>query len=455
MRKKEVKESPSAMLMEAIAILEKEKDISRDDLFNAVEEALKTAYRNHFSKATTVRRNEKSTGGYDNVRIDMDRQTGEYHIYSLKKVVEQVNDEVLEISLADARMIDENAALDDVLEIEVMSKEFSRVSAMTAKNSVSQIIHDKEREAVADYFRSREGTIVTGICRREVKNGIRLDLGKVECTLLSNEMVGRERLRMGDRVKVYVVSVNEGGSYNNQKKKNGLSVIVSRTHPNLVAELFASEVAEIQDGTVEIKEIAREAGSRTKMAVWSNNPDVDPVGACVGLNGSRVNAVVDELRGEKIDIVAWDENPAIFIENALSPAKVTSVIAKQDENSAMVTVPDSQLSLAIGKEGQNARLAAKLTRFKIDIKSETQAAVTPGFRLEDYYDEDGNFIENDSFDAEEFEEPVSESETEEGYADGVETDGEVYEEAVEEESASEDLGDTAAESADEVDGDEA
>ncbi len=311
MRKKEVKESPSAMLMEAIAILEKEKDISRDDLFNAVEEALKTAYRNHFSKATSVRRNEKSTGGYDNVRIDMNRETGEYHIFSLRTVVEQVNDEVLEISLADARLIDENAQLGDVLEIEVISKEFSRVSAMTAKNSVSQIIHDKEREAVAGYFRSKEGTIVTGIVRRIVKNGLRLDLGKGECNLLQSEMIPMERLNIGDRVKVYVVSVNEGGN-SNQKKRNSLSVIVSRTHPNLVAELFATEVAEIQDGTVEIKEIAREAGSRTKMAVWSNNPDVDPVGACVGMNGTRVNTVVEELGGEKIDVINWDENPALL-----------------------------------------------------------------------------------------------------------------------------------------------
>lgn len=385
MAKKEVqKEDSGKELLMALEILEKEKDISKETMFEAIENSLITACKNHFGKA-------------DNMRVEIDQQSGQIKVIAEKTVVAEVEDDVLEISEEEAKKYNADAKIDDVIEVQVQSKEFGRIATQNAKNVILQKIREEERSVVVKAFQDREKQVVTGIVQRYVGKNVCIDLGKADAFLPETEQIEGETLRINDRVKVYVVEVKE----NNR----GPRISVSRTHPELVKRLFESEVSEIRDGSVEIRAIAREAGSRTKMAVWSNNSDVDPVGACVGMNGTRVNAVVDELRGEKIDIVCWDENPGILIENALSPAKVVFVIADSDEKSAKVVVPDNQLSLAIGKEGQNARLAAKLTGFKIDIKSETQAKDTPGFRLEDYYDEDEAYDEE----YEEYEEDAEEA----------------------------------------------
>lgn len=371
-RKVEQKEDSGKELLEALGVLEREKDISKETMFEAIENSLLTACKQHFGKA-------------DNMRVEIDRESGHFKVYATKTVVMKVEDDVLEIAKEDAKKINPDVKAGDVIDIEVQSKEFGRIATTNAKNVILQKIREEERSVVVKAFQDKEKQLVTGIVQRYVGKNVCIDLGKADAFLAESEQITGENLRVNDRVKVYVVEVKE----NNR----GPRISVSRTHPELVKRLFESEVSEIRDGSVEIRAIAREAGSRTKMAVWSNNSDVDPVGACVGMNGARVNAVVDELRGEKIDIVCWDENPGILIENALSPAKVVFVIADSDEKSAKVVVPDNQLSLAIGKEGQNARLAAKLTGFKIDIKSETQAKDTPGFRLEDYYDEDEEYDE--------------------------------------------------------------
>ena len=365
-------------LMLAIEMLESEKDISRDVLFDAIAASLETAYKNHFGKAE-ISKDDGTTAEntkYSNVRVDINRETGEYTVYSVREVVEEVTDPVLEISLEEARSQVPEIEPGMTVDVAVESREFGRIATMTAKNVILQKIREEERDIAYNLFADKERQVVTGIVQRNVKNGLSVNLGKTDALLLDKEMVPGERLKPNDRIKVYVLEV--------KKAPKGPRIHVSRTHPELVRRLFEAEVAEVADGTVEIRAISREAGSRTKIAVYSNNPDVDPVGACVGVTGSRVNTIVDELRGEKIDIVNWDENPAILIENSLSPARVLSVFADQDEKSAKVTVPDDQLSLAIGKEGQNARLAARLTGYKIDIKSETQAKVTPGFRFEDY-----------------------------------------------------------------------
>ena len=371
-------------LLEALDALEKEKEISKESLFEAIENSLIQACKNHFGKA-------------DNAKVTIDRETGDFRVYAEKTVVESkedVEDPVLQIALVDALLIDKDAKAGDVIEIDIKSKEFGRIAATNAKNVILQKIREEERAVLFNQFYGKERDIVTGIVQRYVGRNISIDLGKADALLSENEQVKSEHLRPTDRVKVYIYEVKD--------TTKGPKILVSRTHPELVKKLFESEVTEVRDGIVEIKAIAREAGSRTKIAVWSHNPDVDPVGACVGMNGSRVNAVVDELRGEKIDIICWDENPGILIENALSPAKVVFVIADGDEKTAKVVVPDTQLSLAIGKEGQNARLAARLTGFKIDIKSETQAKDAPGFRLEDYYDEDEEYYEEEGYEEGEY-----------------------------------------------------
>lgn len=366
-------------LLEALDMLEKEKDISKETMFEAIEKSLLTACAQHFGKA-------------DNMRVEIDRQTGDFRVIASKTVAMKPEDNVLQISKDEAKKINPSVKAGDVIDIDVQSKEFGRIATQNAKNVILQKIREEERNVLVKAFQGKERDIVTGIVQRYIGKNISIDLGKAEGFLPESEQIKTETLRPNERVKVYVVEVKE----NNR----GPRISVSRTHPELVRRLFESEVTEIRDGSVEIKAIAREAGSRTKMAVWSNNPDIDPVGACVGMNGSRVNAVVDELKGEKIDIINWDDNPGILIENALSPARVDFVFADGDEKTAKVVVPDNQLSLAIGKEGQNARLAARLTNFKIDIKSATQAQDTPGFRLEDYmddeeYDEDGYEYEED------------------------------------------------------------
>ena len=377
-------------LLEALNILEQEKNISKETLLEAIENSLITACKNHFGKS-------------ENVKVNIDPETCEYHVFQEKKVVEKVEDPVEEISLVNAKMIDSKYELDDIVNVEVKSKEFGRIATQNAKNVILQKIREEERKVLFDEYYSKEKDIVTGIVQRYVGKNVSINLGKVDAILTENEQVKGEVFQPTERIKVYILEV--------KSTSKGPRVLVSRTHPELVKRLFKSEVAEVKDGTVEIKAIAREAGSRTKIAVWSNDPDVDPVGACVGMNGARVNAIVNELRGEKIDIITWNENPAMLIENALSPAKVISVIADAEEKAAKVVVPDYQLSLAIGKEGQNARLAARLTGFKIDIKSETQAREAGDFfdyeneyEDDEYYEEDGEYNDADYQDDTEYSE---------------------------------------------------
>ena len=377
-------------LLEALNILEQEKNISKETLLEAIENSLITACKNHFGKS-------------ENVKVNIDPETCEYHVFQEKKVVEKVEDPVEEISLVNAKMIDSKYELDDIVNVEVKSKEFGRIATQNAKNVILQKIREEERKVLFDEYYSKEKDIVTGIVQRYVGKNVSINLGKVDAILTENEQVKGEVFQPTERIKVYILEV--------KSTSKGPRVLVSRTHPELVKRLFESEVAEVKDGTVEIKAIAREAGSRTKIAVWSNDPDVDPVGACVGMNGARVNAIVNELRGEKIDIITWNENPAMLIDNALSPAKVISVIADAEEKAAKVVVPDYQLSLAIGKEGQNARLAARLTGFKIDIKSETQAREAGDFfdyeneyEDDEYYDEDGGYNDADYQDDTEYSE---------------------------------------------------
>ena len=352
-------------LLEALTILEEEKNISKDTMMDAIENSLISACKNHF-------------GTSDNIKVIMDRETCDYSVFAEKEVVEEVFDPALEISLEDAEKLDSSLHLGDIAQIPVESKSFGRIATQNAKNLILQKIREEERKAVFDQYFEKEKDIVTGVVQRYVGKNISINLGRADAMLTENEQVKGEVFKPTDRIKLYVVEVKNA--------PKGPKILVSRTHPELVKRLFEAEVAEVKDGTVEIKSIAREAGSRTKMAVWSNDPNVDPVGACVGRNGARVNAVVNELRGEKIDIINWDENPALLIENALSPAKVISVLADPDEKVASVIVPDYQLSLAIGKEGQNARLAARLTGYKIDIKSETQA-IESGELPADYMDQ--------------------------------------------------------------------
>ena len=367
-------------LLEALNILEKEKNISKDTLLEAIEQSLLQACKNHFGKA-------------DNIIVNINPETCDFKVLAQREVVDTVEDPATQISLADAKMMDSKFDLGDIVNVEVKSKEFGRIAAGNAKNVILQKIGEAGRKVPYKEYFGKEREVVTGIVQRYLGRNISINLGKVDGILNENEQVKGEVFRPTERVKVYVLEVKD--------TPKGPKVLVSRTHPELVKRLFESEVTEVKDGIVEIKSIAREAGSRTKIAVWSNDPDVDPVGACVGMNGARVNTIVNELRGEKIDIINWDENPALLIENALSPAKVISVMADPDEKTARVIVPDYQLSLAIGKEGQNARLAARLTGFKIDIKSETQAREEGDF---DYYDDDEYEEEYPDSGAEQYEE---------------------------------------------------
>ncbi|MDE6902960.1 MAG: transcription termination factor NusA [Lachnospiraceae bacterium] len=366
-------------LMEALDILEKEKDIPKETLFDAIENSLITACKNHFGKA-------------DNVKVEIDKETCDFLCYAEKEVVEEVEDDVLQISLEDARELSHKAQLGDMLHVEIKSKEFGRIATQNAKNVILQKIREEERSVIYNQYYEKEKDVVTGIVQRHIGRNISINLGKADAILNESEQVKGENFRPTERIKVYILEV--------KNTPKGPRILVSRTHPELVKRLFEAEVTEIKDGTVEIMSIAREAGSRTKLAVRSINPNVDAVGACVGINGARVNSIVDELRGEKIDIVNWDENPGNLIQNALSPAKIVAVFADPDEKTAKVVVPDYQLSLAIGKEGQNARLAARLTGYKIDIKSETQAKDAVGFRYEDYVYDDEEY-EDESYDGEE------------------------------------------------------
>ena len=339
-------------LMEALDLLEKEKDISREVLLEAIEKSLLSACTQQYGKS-------------DNIKVSIDRETCDFHVYSMKTVVGEVSDPSTEIGMDAAREIDPSASEGDVVPVELNMANFGRIAAQKAKSVILQKITEEERQSLLSYYSELAHQVVTGVVQRRIGRNISVNIGRTDAILNEREQIRGESYRQGDRIKVYIVDVRD--------QPKGPKILVSRTHPELVRHLFEAEVSEIRDGTVEIKAISREAGSRTKMAVISHDENVDPIGSCVGLNGTRVNAVVNELHGEKIDIISWDENSAILIENALSPARVLVVLADDDDKEATVIVPDYQLSLAIGKEGQNVRLAARLTGFKIDIKSESQA----------------------------------------------------------------------------------
>ena len=348
-------------LLEALDVLEKEKNISKEVLIEAIENSLLSACKNNY-------------GTSDNVKVIIDPQTCDYQVLQEKEVVEEyesnTNEEkALKISLEEAREIDADYSIGDKVLIPLKSKNLGRIATLVAKNVILQKIREEERKAIYNEYFKKEKDIVTGTVQRYIGNNISINLGRCDAMLLEKEQVKSEHLEPTDRIKVYILEVKEPVKGPNK----GPRITVSRTHPDLVKRLFETEVAEIKEGTVEIMSIAREPGSRTKMAVISHNEAVDAVGACVGINSSRVNAVVAELKGEKIDIINWTENAAALIENALNPAKVICVVADESKKEAQVIVPDYQLSLAIGKEGQNARLAARLTGYKIDIKDETSA----------------------------------------------------------------------------------
>ena len=357
-------------LLEAMNVLEKENNISKETLLEAIENSLLTACKNHFGKA-------------DNVKVIIDHDTCDFSVYAEKEVVETVEDPILQISVADARMRDPKFEIGDIVQIPIDSHDFGRIATQNAKNVILQKIREEGRKAQFNEWFCKEKEIVTGIVQRYIGRNVSIDLGKVDAILPESEQVRGEVFQRTERIKVFILEVKD--------TPKGPRISVSRTHPDLVRRLFEAEIAEVRDGTVEIRAIAREAGSRTKIAVSSTDPNVDPVGACVGLNGARVGAIVNELRGEKIDIINWDDNPAFLMENALSPAKVISVVADEDAKEAQVIVPDYQLSLAIGKEGQNARLAARLTTYKIDIKSETQARELGLFDELEYGEYEGGY----------------------------------------------------------------
>ena len=342
----------NAEFIEALSEIEREKGISKDVLIEAIEAALISSYKRNFNTA-------------QNVRVDINRQTGLIKVYARKTVVDEVLDPRLEISLDAAREINPNYQFDDIVEMEVTPRDFGRIAAQTAKQVVTQRIREAERGLIYNAFVDKEEDIVTGIVQRVDQRNVYVDLGKVEAVLPLNELLPNEKFVYGDRVKSYITKV--------ENSSKGPQIFLSRTHPGLLKRLFELEVPEIYDGVVEIKSVAREAGYRSKIAVYSRNPEVDPVGSCVGPKGARVQTIVNELKGEKIDIVRWSESVEEYVANALSPSKVIEVQVYEEEKLARVIVPDYQLSLAIGIKGQNARLAAKLTGWKIDIKSESQA----------------------------------------------------------------------------------
>lgn len=353
----------SADFILALDQLEKEKGINKEVLIEAIEAALISAYKRNF-------------GSTQNVKIYIDRTTGDVKVFALKKVTSKPENDLLEISVEEAKKIDKKLEENDIAEVEVTPRKFGRIAAQTAKQVVVQRIREAERGIIFDEFYNKESDIVTGIVQRTERKNVIIDLGRTEAILTPAEQTPGEEYKFNERIKTYILEV--------KKTTKGPQILVSRTHPGLVKRLFELEVPEIHDGIVEIKGISREPGSRTKIAVHSKDSNVDPVGACVGQKGTRVQAIVDELRGEKIDIIKWSSDPREYISASLSPAKVIRVDINEEEKSAKVTVPDYQLSLAIGKEGQNARLAAKLTGWKIDIKSESQLRATIEQQLLNY-----------------------------------------------------------------------
>ncbi|MEG0874134.1 MAG: transcription termination factor NusA [Clostridiales bacterium] len=406
--------------LEALKDLEKERNISADIILDAIDAALVSAYKKNF-------------GSSQNVRTEINRETGDFHVFSRKNIVEDVEDERLEISLAEAEKINPGYEPGDIYESEVTPRDFGRIAAQTAKQVVVQRMREAERNVIFDEYMNMEGDILMGIIQRVENKNVFLDIGKTEAILTPNEQIPGETYRHGDRLRVYMVEI--------KKSNKGPQVVVSRTHPGLLKRLFEQEVPEIYDGIVEIKSIAREAGSRSKIAVYSKDENVDSLGACVGAKGMRVQSIVDELRGEKIDIVKWSPEPDIFISNALSPAKVEAVEVLPEEKFARVIVPNYQLSLAIGKEGQNARLAVKLTGWKIDIKASSDMEYLEEVEDEVFIDDEtaqdmivenvaeGNFIEEETS-IENVEELATET-LESGFEQNIETATEETEETLE------------------------
>lgn len=391
----------SAGFMEALNEIVKEKGIDKEVIYEAIESSLVSACKKNF-------------GTSQNIKVVMDRETGNIEVYAQKDVVEEAVDPLLQISVSEAKKINPIYEVGDVVDFVVTPKNFGRISAQTAKQVVVQKFREAEREILFNQYISKEKEIVVGVVQRIEKKNVIVQLGKIDAILAPNEQIPGEYYKFMDRIKVYVVEVKQ--------TTKGPQIFVSRTHPELVKRLFEQEVPEVFDGTVEIKSIAREAGSRTKIAVYSKDSNVDAVGACVGQNGYRVNVVVNELGGEKIDIINWSDEPKKFIASALSPSKVVAVAINPNEQSARIVVPDHQLSLAIGKEGQNARLSAKLTGWRIDIKSESQAFET-GFITND-----GNFPEEELLRSEsdfEFDEDISDADE---YTDYIEDDKEYTDE---------------------------
>ncbi|SHG84621.1 MULTISPECIES: transcription termination factor NusA [Virgibacillus] len=342
----------STQLFDAIDYLAKEKGIDKQILMEALEAALISAYKKNFKSAT-------------NVRVELNEDTGKMAVYSRKNIVDEVEDPQQEIPIQEAKEINPNYELDDVVEVEVTPKDFGRIAAQAAKQVVTQRVREAERGVIFSEYSDREDDVMTGIIQRKDPRYVYVHLGKVEAKLPEAEQMPTEEYHVHDRIKVYVTKV--------ENTSKGPQIYISRSHPGLLKRLFEMEVPEIYDGIVEIKSVAREAGDRSKISVHAPDPDIDPVGSCVGQKGQRVQAIVNELKGEKIDIVQWSEDPVVYVSNALSPSKVLTVLVNEEEKSTTVVVPDYQLSLAIGKRGQNARLAAKLTGWKIDIKSETDA----------------------------------------------------------------------------------
>lgn len=339
-------------LILALEELEKDKGIKKEYVLESIETALLTAYKRNFD-------------ALDNVKVVIDPQTGATHIYAIKEVMEHANDTALEISLEDARKINKELQIGDTVDIEIVPRNFGRIAAQTAKQVIIQKLREVEREIIFTEFNDRKGEIVSGIIQKADKNIVVMDLGRLEGIMPTKEQIPTEKYRVNDKIKGYVLEVEKGA-------KGAPQVIVSRSHPDFVRKLLEFEIPEIYEGVIEIKSVSRDPGYRSKVAVYSPDPNIDPVGSCVGQKGVRIQNVINELNGEKIDVIEWNEDPSIYISSALLPAKILAVDIKEEEKFAQVIVPDDQLSLAIGKSGQNARLAAKLTNWKIDIKSETQ-----------------------------------------------------------------------------------
>ena len=343
-------------LLQALDELQNTKGIAKEVILDAMAKALEKSYEKNFQDET-------------NVEVIADEMTGDFHVYQLREVVEKVEDPIRQIRLEDAVVPYPKAQVGDSIRIEVQPDNFGRIAAQTARNIIIQKLRDAEREAVYDAYIDRMKEMIVGTVQRIDNNNVYINLGKTEGVITKREQIPRERLHVGDRVKLYVCDV--------RVSSRGPQILLSRAHPNLVARLFEQEVPEISDGVVDIYSVSREAGSRTKIAVWSHDPNIDPIGACVGYKGNRVNLIVEELVGEKMDIIIYSEDPKQIIANALSPSAVNKVILNEEDHSAVVIVPDDQLSLAIGKEGQNVRLAARLTGWKIDIKGQTQYDADP------------------------------------------------------------------------------